>query len=289
VPFDLYVSRAATFDAMGGDPPIRSEEFHAVMYGAPAERKAGHLYWVRYPDGDPWFVAEWKPEGNVLLSTSYSSYRYLRNFADMFDQGLRIAGQLDARLFEEVDQSEITEENIDALLAPNGKYVALQAGTWRHAIEKISAGGNAPLEYPLGPFDIVSEYLIFHVVPERRVEDGSVAQSLERTLSGVKIEVAAEGAWCAVDTDGDTWLTKVLHRPDGKWQVWPAWGRSPFSRIAETTVAVAEQLHRMVGGEIQFLGRRFDAALRDEVRANIDGLGVDFYVWTQQLPAPDVP
>jgi len=309
VPFDLYVSRARTFGAMRGDQsagqkqgffarvvaklsaeaqggppsPITSDEFHAVMDGAPGERKSEHLYWVPHPDGDEWFVAEWKAEGNVLLSTSYSNHRYLRNFADMFDQGLRISGRLNAHLFEEVGQREITPSNIDSVLAPDGKYVGLQAGTWRAAMAQLSEQARAPLEYPLGPIDLVSEYLLFLVVPERLIGDDSVPTLLAHAQAGVNIQVAQQGAWLAVDAAGDKGLTKVLRRPDGKWQVWPAWGQASFSRIAETTVALAETLHRAVGGEIQFLGRPFDESLRKETRSRLGGLGVDFYEWTRQL------
>lgn len=308
MPFDLYVSRAGTYGAMRGDQsagprqgffarvfskssaapasppaPITSDEFHAVMRGAPSSAKGDHLYWVHYPDGDPWFVAEWKADGRVLLSTSYSNHRYLRNFADMFDQGLRISGELNARLFEEVGEREITKSNIDSVLAPDGKYVALQVSTWRHAIAQLSEQATAPLEFPLGPIDIVSEYLLFHVVPERPIADDSVPALLAHAQEGVNVQVAQEGAWYAVDADGDKGLAKVLRRPDGKWQVWPAWGQASFPRVAATTVALAENLHRAAGGEIQFLGRPFGESLRKEIRARVGGLGVDFYEWTQQL------
>ena len=71
-------------------------------------------------------------------------------------------------------------------------------------------------------------------------------------MKGAKVEVAQAGAWCAVDSQDGKWLTKVLRRPDGRWQVWPAWGQSPFPRIAETTLAASEHLHQAVGGDLQF-------------------------------------
>ena len=80
MPFDLFVSRASTLDAMRGKPssgskpgllgrlfsktaaaparppaPITSDEFDVVMAGAEATPKGDHVYWVSYPDGDPWF------------------------------------------------------------------------------------------------------------------------------------------------------------------------------------------------------------------------------------------
>jgi hypothetical protein len=301
VPFDLYISRASTFGAMSGGPSaapkqgllarvlskasgaaITSDDFHESMQGAPATLKDDHLYWVRYPDGDPWFAAQWKPEGRVVLSTSYSNHRYLRNFADMFDMGLRLARSLRARLFEEVGQREVTETNVDSLLAPEGEYVRLQASTWRAASEQLSAEAKGALEYPLGSVDLVSEYFLFHIAPERAVADDSVAGLLRQARRAVTVEKADKGAWRAADAATGKWLTKVLHRPFGKWQVWPAWGQSPFSAIAETTVILAEQLHHAVGGEIRFLNRPLDDALRNEIVSRVGGLGVDFYEWTQQ-------
>ena len=281
MPFDLYISRATTFGA-SSPRPITSEELQGAMSGAPATRKADHVYWVRHPDGDPWFVVEWKA-GQVLLSTSYSHHRYLRNFPDMFDQGLVLAESLGARLFEEVEQREVTRSNVDELLHPDGKYVELQAGTWRGAMDRLARQANAPLEYPLGPFDVVSEYLVFHLAPARPIEDDAVPALLERATSGVKVHAAREGTWCAIEVAGERWLTKILRRADGQWQIWPAWGQSPFPGIAATTVAVAEELHRAAGGELRFLGRPYDDSLRESVHARLDGLGVDFYLWTQEL------
>src|SRR4051812_44829099 len=100
------------------------------MASAPALKKSESVYWVRYPqDGDPWFIAEWKAEGHLLLSTSYSNHRFVRNFVDMFGQGLHIADGLRARLFEEVGAREVTRENVGALLEPNGTYMALLVKT----------------------------------------------------------------------------------------------------------------------------------------------------------------
>jgi hypothetical protein len=279
VPFDLHISRGSAAAA------ITSDEFHAAMQGAPATRKADHLYWVRHPEGDPWFAAAWSREGRVALSTSYSNHRYLRNFADMFDMGLRLVRGLGARLFEEVGHREVTPTNIDSLLAPDGEYVRLQASTWRGAREQLSAHAKAPLEYPLGPVDLVPEYLLFHVVPERVVADDSIAVSLGRSRRGVTVQKADERAWRLVDAASGNGLTKVLHRSDGKWQVWPAWGLSPFAAPAQTTVAVAEQLHHVAGGEIQLLGRTFDEALRNDVLSRLGGLGVEFYEWIERLPS----
>ena len=305
MPFDLYVSRASTFAAMRGDAssppkqgllsrtlsraapsppvPITSKELHALMEGAPAARKGDHIYWVSHPEGDVWFVAEWKDEGNLLLSTSYAHPRFLRNFADMIEQGLVIAAGLRARLFEEVGGREITKKNLDALLSPSGKYVELQARTWRHAMDQLSVEGRAALELPLGAIDVVSEFLLFHVIPEQPIADRVVTSLFEGADQEVNVIARQPGAWLVVDRDSDQALTKILRRPDGKWQLWPAWGQVPFAQLADATVTAAERLGASGPGALQLNGRTYDDALRGEVRSRIGGLGVDFYTWTQGL------
>ncbi len=296
VPFDLYVSRAPSFDTITRPPsvglpgflarvfsggpttPIGEDEFHILMRDAPLERKGDNWYWIRRPDGDPWFLAEWKTEGSVLLSTSYSHHRFLRTFADMFDMGLRVAKAVNARLYEEVGEREVTARNVDALLDPKGEYVKLQAGTWRGVIDSFCAELQAPLEYPLGPIDVVSEYLAFHVEAESSIADSTVPALVKESATGVNAENVEGGGWCVRDARGK-WLTNVMHRNDGKWQIWPAWGQSPFPSIAKTTLSIAERIHGAAGGDIQFLGHPFDDALRKEVRSRIGGLGVDFFSW----------
>lgn len=304
MPFDLFVSRAPTYHAMRGEPapkngffarlfssapppptgpipPITRDEFHEALSQVPATLASRDAYRVIAADGTPWFVAQWQPAGYVLLSTSYSYARYVRNFANMFDWGLQLASHLEARLFDEVHRAEITPENIDALLAQSGKYVALQVETHRRVATELEAEARAPLEYPLGPIDMVSEYLIFHVEPERTLSAAEVPARIESALPELEVEVASEDAWYV--KAGEQLLTKMLRRPDGHWQVWPSWGSAPFTRIGETTLAVAELLGRETGGTVQFLGRPLDAPMQEALRAHLGGLGVDFYVWTREL------
>jgi hypothetical protein len=281
MPFDLILSRATG--------PIARDELHDVMQGAPAVRKSDTVYWVSHQDRSPWFVVERRDDGRVVLSTSYTNPRFLRNFPDMFDLGLRLAQALGARLIEEVHSTVVTPRNIDSLLAPNGRYVELQAATWRHAVEQMAMSGQAPLELPLGQVDLVGEYLVFHVVPERRDHDATALTDTAVTAlvtgadRGIDVRTEGTGTWLAVDAADKQWLTRVLRRDDGAWQVWPAWGMAPFARIATLTTAIAEALAAAAGGAFLFLGLPYDDALRAEVHARKAGLGVDFYLWTQTL------
>lgn len=287
MPYDLYVSRGVLFGvevgpdvpaAPAGQEPIGSAEFHEALRGAPATRAGEHVYWVRHEEGDPWFAAQWEPRGQILLSTSYTHHRFLRNLGDLVDQGMALAEQLSAHLFEEVRGLEITPAMVDELLEPQGEYVQRQAATWRGGIEKMWSEGAAALEYPLGPVDLVSEYFGFHLAPAQAVGDEAVPALLER--GGVRAEAVQPGAWCGVDPEGVR-LVRVLRVPDGRWQIWPAWGRAPFSRLAAATLAAAEALHALAGGDLRFLGQPFDGALREAVRGKLPGLGVEFFLWAQ--------
>jgi hypothetical protein len=290
MPFDLHIARAAGSSGLLGrmlgsrSTPITADELHAVMRGAPATPYGEHAYRVTHPDGDPWFVASWN-DGTVTLSTSYSNHRYLRNFPDMCDQALRIAAGLKASVREEVEGKTLTTSNIDAVLAPTGSYVALQARTWRGAMEQTRSEARAPLEYPLGQIDLVPEYLVFHVTPSQGIDDEAV-ERVARDIDAVTVTRAHAGAWLVGDSVEPRGLTRILRRPDGTWQIWPAWGEAPFARIAEVTTTVAEQLAAVGQGDVKLCGLTYDGALRDDVRSRIDGLGVDFHVWMSARQSP---
>ncbi len=306
MPFDLHVSRTTPYPELRAsaskpgflarligktpppppaeDPnPISLDDLAKTMEGAPCTRRDDSTWWVRYPDGDPWFVTRWD-QGNVVLSASYSNHRFLRNFADMFDQGLRIAGALGARLFEEVRRTEVTSSNIDALLDPDGDYVALQAQTFKSTLQMLDAEVRAPLEYPLGPIDVVSELLVFHVQPERTIGSANVVELVDAMESCVR-EPGRDDALYVVGKTDQKRLAKILHRPDGRWQVWPAHGHAAFSRIAPAVVLTAEAIHAQTGGALAFRGSAYEDATRKTVHELMSGLSVDFHLWTQRNKA----
>lgn len=290
MPYDLFVSRGVFFGVEAGpavpdpDPgkaPIAREEFEEALRDAPGERRGERTYWLRHPDGDPWFAARWEPEGQVRLSASYTHHRFLRNLGDMVEQGVELAQQLDAHLFEEVNGQEITEADLDDLLEPKGEYVQRQAATWRGAVEQMARDAGAALEYPLGQADLVTEYFGLHLQPERALPAGDVPGLLQAATGG-RVQALHERAWAVGEADGARELTKVVLLEDGRWQLWPWWGRAPFSRLAGTTLAAAEALERAAGGALHLLGEPLDAALREEVRRRIGGLGVDFFLWKRR-------
>lgn len=293
--FDLRISRADLYPSAPGffgrlfgkkpeapsapPAPITVEEFHALMAEAPAERRSDTLYWVRAKDQSPWFTASWTPEA-VVLSTSLSNHMYLRNFAGMIEQGLALAGVLNARLFDETQGRAISPSELDTLLDFNGRYVTTQVAAWRKAHDHAGARALAPLEYPEDGVDLVPEYFLFNVVNERAVQGSAIAALLPE----LSVKEVQPGAWVLSEVDGGKGTTKLLLRPNGWWQVWPAWGQLPFSKVAAATLKAADALHTLGGGDLIFLGRLFDAALRAEVQRRIDGLGLEFEAWTRTLP-----
>ncbi len=173
---------------------------------------------------------------------------------------------------------EITERDLDELLEPSGEYVRQQAATWRGAVEQMARDAGAALEYPLGQVDLVSEYFGFHLEPERAVGDAEVVALLQGATGGLRVRPVHEQAWAIGEADPERELTKVARLADGRWQLWPWWGRAPFSRLAEVTLAAAEGLERALGGPLRLLGEPLDAPLREEVRRRIGGLGVEFFL-----------
>lgn len=196
----------------------------------------------------------------------------------MIDAGLQIAEQLKLRLFTE-DGDEITAENVDELMALDGSYVGAQKTAWRDVMLSLQQDEYGPLEYPMGPVDIVSPYLYFHLVVGRPVE----APEMREILSGLDFEgvvahQAQEEAFCLVSSEGK-WLTKVARCADRNWQFWPAWGKSELAPIARTTLAAAEHALAKAGGKLLFMHEPFDDARRAGYVEHMNGLGFDFFFW----------
>lgn len=242
-------------------------------------------YRCMHPGGGPWLIVEQRGP-NVALSTSYSNGRFLRNSMDMFDLALSVASGLGANVVEEVRGQVVTKENVDALLSVDGPYVATQASTFRATQERLQAEGMAPLEYPLGPVDLVSEYFALHV------GDGATAErvgSALRDALGKRLTVVSSTTFLVAPIDDRGWLArtfggaaepaaKVLVRPDGSVQVWPSW-RRPFAECAKVTLEVALLLGRALGAPVMLGTDRCDDAFVATLTPHIGGLGVDFYAW----------
>lgn len=281
MPFDLFLSRAGSFAELDSAPPVSLDDLGAPP-GARAAPDGG--FWLEHPGGEPW-LAVMQRGPNVVLSTSYSNRRFVRNFVDAFDLAQQLASHVSARVFEEVSGTEVSPSQLDALFSPFGRYVQRQAATFQQTERRIQAEGMARLEYPLGPLDLVGEYFAFGVVGADAATPDAVAAALARGLEARRVHRASSTAFDvrARDTRRTSGrapdpATKVLCRPDGAVQVWPTWAH-PFSELASVTLEVARHLATSLDADLVLGGRSVDAAYLAEIAARSSGLGVDFYRW----------
>ena len=303
MPFDLFVSRARSFAEMRkavseqsgllrrifsrASVPIDASEFHELMGNALTTRKSDALYWVRHPENDggndPWCTAELEA-GYVRFSTSYGHHRFLRNFADMFDLGLRFANALQAQMFDE-DGQLVTAASVDDLLEPNSEYVALQLSTWQRTLKTLDAAAQAPLEYPLGPIDLVSDYFLFHVTPKRKIESRDAADAIRAAISTASVDAIDERRLGISGNDGKRLAMALLQKTDARWAVRPAYGQVSFRRLAPATLAALDAIVRATDGSITFNGHEPDAETMTMLRGQLSaGLGLDVHLWLQETP-----
>lgn len=281
MPLDLFITRATDRAQLGTTAPLSIADLPPPP---DATRMPDGGYRIAHPGGGPWCVVQERGP-DIVLSTSYSNPRFLRNFADMFDLALGLATALGANVVEEVGGNLVTGANVNALLAMSGPYVALQADTFRQTQQRIGEEGMAPLEFPLGPVDLVSDYLVFHVGGAQREK---VTSALKRAF-GARATSASDAAFLVAPPDDRGWLartfggapapaTKVLSRDDGSAQIWPTWGRT-FAECAPVTLEVALVLAAELGRPAMLGPTRCDDAFVAQMRPRLGGLGVDFYQW----------
>lgn len=287
MPFDVLLSRATSFDALDRVEPLVLAELPPPPK---ATRQADGSYWIEHPHGEPWLVAA-QSKKSIALSSSYSHHRFIRNFLDSFDLALSIAASTGVHVFETVRGSEVTPANVNALLAMESPFVTHEIATHRATRERIGSEGLAPLEYPVGPIDLVSDYFVFHLRASAGVGGDALRAALFRGCGAARME-AGDGTGDAflvapVETRGffartfgakEAPTTKVLARPDGAVQVWPTW-EGPFARHAKTTLDVVETLERELGATTTHVGHPLDANRRRELRARQAGLGVETYLY----------
>ena len=285
MPFDLFVSHASSFDRVDrsgwlrrGQVPITPAAFLGAISGSASSQRADGDLWLRHPDdGLPWLAARLTPKGSVVLSCSYSNHRYLRNFPDAFELGLGLAEALGASLFEEVRGEKVTRSNVETLLSPDGRYVRLQVGTFESALERLHQDPGGPLEYPIGPIDLVGEYFVLHLTLPT-----SSPRNLAELLGAVELPrapIVMEKSHAVIPTQSGAPATKVLLRPDQRVQIWPSHGEASFGDTATTTIATLHAFEAAFPGYVTFNLEPLTPAIRAELDRRSSGLGVEFYEW----------
>jgi hypothetical protein len=285
VPLDLFVSKATSFAELGTAPPV---SLSSLPPPPRATARPEGSFWIEHPYGEPWLTVGQRGP-NIVVSTSYSNRRFLRNSADMFDLALQLADGLGARVFEEVGGGEVTRANVNALLGISGPYMDRLAKTFEAVKARIETEAMAPLEYPVGPVDLVSDYFAFHVTPPRSIVADDVATALAGALGAGRVQRATPTALLVKPRETRGWIartfggaatpaTKVLVRPDGGVQVWPSW-REAFATSAPVTLEVARAVATAAGGRLELGSRACDDEFLGELTARTGGLGVDLYLW----------
>lgn len=289
MPFDLFVARTTNPDlAMRGRKswfrklePIAPEEFEEAMAGgSPLRRPDGDL-WLRHPeDGSPWFAARLNPAGVILLSTSYTNHRYLRNFADMFDLGLHLAEGLGASLFEEVRSSRVDPGNVDELLDEDGDYVGLQVGTFRSVVQDMYVKGASAFEYPIGPIDRAGASFVLEL------ETGALPSSPAELIAAAGLEHRANKIGenvAAIGPEDEIARVHVRMREDrAGLQVTLVAGVAPFAECAGIALEVFDAIVGRFPGVTKLAGLPLDDATMAEVRRRANGLGVEFFEWVYE-------
>lgn len=285
MPFDLFVSHAPTFERI--DHPglfrrqqaIQPDEFAELISSGPCTQRPNGDYWVRHPEDDsPWLAARLTDKGTIVLSCRYTNHRYLRNFADAFDLGIRLAETLNANLFEEVRGEAVTRKVVDTLLEPNGRYFGMQIRTFNDCIQGLDQEARGPLEYPLGPIDAVGEYCVIHAALPP--VDPPTLTDLMAFVSLPAQPTDLDGNHTFLCNDSGKPVTKLLLRSDRRIQLWPCHGQTSFAEAAGTTFESFRAISSILPGDSMFNFQPFTPDLQAEVAQRSKGLGVDFYEWT---------
>lgn len=289
MPFVAWITRAERYqdildraEPIAGLPRSAFDQL-AIAHGA-ITRPSGAL-WFHYPDdsvsaGEPWFAATFRAPanselGHIQLSTSFTSPSFLRNAADMLELAVEIATPLGARVFEESGGRELDRDNVDAILDPVGPFIRNLGQVWLDVRARLGRQARAPLEFPLGAVDEVSDYFMFQVETDAPMPE--LADLLAAPPApGFDAYVVPSGAIVA-DRDRDEAAVRITPVDATCLVVQPAIGTMPFRDVARATLDTLDHIHAQAGGRVTYLGRPVDGALRAELEHYATGLGVELY------------
>lgn len=264
---------------------ITPSDFQLIMDNAPV-RKRFHdgACWLWHPEDMAWLTASWQKGASedssyISLSISYGHQKFLKVWADAFALALRLGRALNARVFEDSKHLEITRENVQELLAPHAALVTEQAGFWKEAVTGMDRHMQAPLEYPVGPYDAVNDYFVFFLEPSNYIKMSELVKKLDLYIDP---ESLAEDAFAIQDRQTGSLLSRVFLRPnDRALQIWPFYWMEPFEKVAGATLDLAKQLQAELGGSLYLKEKPITQSLEGEIRAQIRGLGVEFFLWLE--------
>jgi hypothetical protein len=241
-------------------------------------------WWVRYGKdhsafGEPWFSVFATPrEGplrHVELSASFTNAQFMRNMLDMCDEGLRLSRRLDAKLYEETRGTELNLENVDAFLDFKGPFVTGQHKFFLDGQAELRDQPYAPLEFPLGAIDQVSDYFRFDL---RTKDVPTIEDLVAQTPAHLDSRPRDDVELVLYPKQGKQSLVRVVLLDEGL-VVRPAWSRLPFAQLAGETLRTVDRLEQQLSASVTYRGAPVTAAQRATLEPQTAGLGVSFYEW----------
>jgi hypothetical protein len=293
MPFDIFVTRTSLPDkeieltASGWNflpwkktntNSITKAEFNSAFQSAIVrQRHADDLLWIWHELDVPWCSAELVPTdddgGYIQMSISYGNNYFMRVWKEIFEFALKIAERLGARVIEGQWKEEITRKNLLAAIEQEDEYYQHHFSCWRQTLDTLSAKNQAPLEYPIGFEDSVSEFFMFQVYPDRILPFHQIIREMSLNVDSV----STSGGSFIKDKDGNP-ITRFFVNADGSFVLTPAYTFRDFCYLVPGTCDIAEQLQKHLGGTVFFNHVPFTEDLKNFVLENSKGLGIEFYL-----------
>jgi serine/threonine protein phosphatase PrpC len=218
------------------------------------------------------------PVHHVEFALSFSHPQFERNLDDMFCVALGFATVWGGRVFLDDDpETELTRENLDVLLAPNGAFLTPLRDFWNKSRIAMVLEDLGFLEYPLGPVDEVSDYFRF----VWHMPDGppTLDDLLSDTPDHLSAHKQGSSAYLRDRTSGKG-LVCIGPHPDAI-VVKPLWTAAPFALQAKEVLRTVERVEARVGKPPLYYGSPATREERHELEQRAKGLGVSYYRWAR--------
>lgn len=281
MPYCIRITNAASYEASrrsDASPPLdRAELVDLLAVMEATEHPEDNAYWLAHPSAnDAWCSVFLHPnEGplhSVELATSFTHPSFPRNMADMFDLALRLAERLEARVFEESRGAEITAANIDELLDPSGDLAWKLVSFWKSGRKRLLSELQAPLEFPLGAIDGMSDYFCFKFPTVEAISFESIAAATPAHLeahvmaSSIVLEDRASGIG----------VVTIGRFANGGHYVRPYWSELPFAMLARETLHAVDRVASAAGVPATYFGSELDRDLRAQIVAAAQRSGAEY-------------
>lgn len=292
MPYDIDIFRGER-DAPA---PLSAAEVLAVLRGARSPDPDA-TEWRVWSEQTPWFVARLH-EGVLTLSASYTNPDFLPLLQPYGAEAARIGAALGARVVEGAAGEEVTVENAATVYAETGALVRQLFQTTMGAWASINQDAKAPLDFPVGPFDLVDEYFMFHIrdAPDTSVRAVRAALTAAYGRHRVRDEGPEATSVLAPHEPAGFWkrlfggaprapgLVKVLARSDNVVQIWPWWDQD-LAAHGPLAVDVAQRLHAGLGGTLTLDGVPFAGDVPAAVGKLLGGTRTDLWLFARAMIA----